>query len=44
MKHEQEAEAKIEPSPKVPNDASHTFCVAMLKNGSTVKIEGNERS
>ena len=41
MKHEQEAEAKIEPSPKVPNDASHTFCVAMLKNGSTVKIEGN---
>ena len=40
MKQEQEAEAKIEPS-KAANGPSPTFCVAMLKNGSTVKIEGN---
>ncbi len=42
MKHE--AEANIEPSsvqkPPVNNSISPTFCVAMLKNGSTVKIEG----
>ena len=35
------AEAKIEPSlNSSSNNLSPTFCVAMLKNGSTVKIEG----
>ncbi len=35
-------EAKTEPSSNLSanNSASPTFCVAMLKNGSTVKIEG----
>lgn len=41
MRHDHEAEAKIEPSLKASiNNISPTFCVAMLKNGSTVKIEG----
>src|SRR3989338_10372572 len=41
MKHEHEAEAKLETSlSQSPNNISPTFCVAMLKNGSTVKIEG----
>lgn len=41
MKHEQEAEIKTEIPLKHPNNSiSPTFCVAMLKNGSTVKIEG----
>jgi len=42
MKHEQDSEAKVEPSLKqsTNNYTSPTFCVAMLKNGSTVKIEG----
>ena len=42
MKQEQNAEAKIEPSLKAStNNISPTFCVAMLKNDSTIKIEGN---
>jgi len=40
MKREHETEAKIEYSLSQPNNLSPTFCVAMLKNGSTVKIEG----
>jgi len=40
MKNEQEAEAKIESFIAQNNNVSPTFCVAMLKNGSTVKIEG----
>lgn len=39
MKHE--PEAKAEQQLKPTNNISPTFCVAMLKNGSTVKIEGN---
>ena len=44
MSHRQEAEAKTENplinKPSVNNNISPTFCVAMLKNGTTVKIEG----
>ncbi len=43
MKDEQESQSNIESSsakPSVNNTISPTFCVAMLKNGSTVKIEG----
>jgi len=41
MKHNHETESKIETSlNQSTNNASPTFCVAMLKNGSTVKIEG----
>ncbi|MBI3027620.1 magnesium transporter CorA [Candidatus Woesearchaeota archaeon] len=41
MKHEHEAETKIENySNQSANNANPTFCVAMLKNGSTIKIEG----
>ena len=42
MRNEQKAEAKIEPSLKKSsnNNSSPTFCVAMLKSGSTIKIEG----
>ncbi|MBI3035905.1 magnesium transporter CorA [Candidatus Woesearchaeota archaeon] len=41
MRHKSEAEAKAETSLNAPsNNVSPTFCVAMLKNGSTVKIEG----
>ncbi len=40
MKHEHDAEAKLEASSQVPNNLSPTFCVAMLKNNSAVKIEG----
>ncbi len=41
MNHEQEAEIKTEAPLKQANSSiSPTFCVAMLKNGSTVKIEG----
>ena len=40
---QQEAEAKTEPLQKTSadNSISPTFCVAMLKNGSTIKLEGN---
>ncbi|MBI2654145.1 magnesium transporter CorA [Candidatus Woesearchaeota archaeon] len=39
--HEAEAEAKLEVTlTKTANNQSPTFCVAMLKNGSTVKLEG----
>ncbi|MEK6828308.1 MAG: CorA family divalent cation transporter, partial [Nanoarchaeota archaeon] len=38
--HNEKSETKIESSLNQVNDASPTFCVAMLKNGSTVKIEG----
>ncbi len=42
MSKDQQAETKLETALKqAPNEASPTFCVAMLKNGSTVKIEGN---
>ena len=37
--HEAEAKAEIIKQP-TNNNVSPTFCVAMLKNGSTVKIEG----
>ncbi|MBI2656372.1 magnesium transporter CorA [Candidatus Woesearchaeota archaeon] len=43
MKDEHESRSKIESSsakPSLNNAISPTFCVAMLKNGSTVKIEG----
>ncbi|MBS3114857.1 magnesium transporter CorA [Candidatus Woesearchaeota archaeon] len=40
MKARQEAETKTESSSNQFNNVSPTFCVAMLKNGSTVKIEG----
>ncbi len=45
MKDNEEAEAKIEPLMQKPysnnsNNISPTFCVAMLKNGNAVKIEG----
>ncbi|MBI2541498.1 magnesium transporter CorA [Candidatus Woesearchaeota archaeon] len=41
MRHVHEAEAKSEsPSSQQSNNVSPTFCVAMLKNGSTIKIEG----
>lgn len=40
MKHGHEAKIKIETSLNQVNNVSPTFCVAMLKNGSTVKIEG----
>lgn len=40
MKHDEGAEAKIEPGAKPSIDMSHSFCVAMLKNGSTVRLEG----
>ena len=40
MKARQEAETKTESSLNQFNNVSPTFCVAMLKNGSTVKIEG----
>ncbi|MBI2657900.1 magnesium transporter CorA [Candidatus Woesearchaeota archaeon] len=39
--NEPEAEAKAEQQLKPTSNISPTFCVAMLKNGSTVKIEGN---
>ena len=36
------ADAKIEPAARQSfNNITPTFCVAMLKNGSTVKLEGN---
>ena len=38
--HNEKSEAKIESSLNQVNNVSPTFCVAMLKNGSTVKIEG----
>ena len=43
MKHEHGAEAKLESSvkPSVNNNVSPTFCVAILKNGSTLKLEGD---
>ena len=41
MKHEHDTGAKLELSTNLQsNSISPTFCVAMLKNGSTVKIEG----
>ena len=42
MKEEQESQKKAEASskPQPNNNVSPIFCVAMLKNGSTVKIEG----
>ena len=44
MNREQETGAKTESplinEPSVNNNISPTFCVAMLKNGTTVKIEG----
>ena len=41
MKQSHEAEAKLETSSNLSaNNISPTFCVAMLKNGSTIKIEG----
>ena len=38
--YHEKPEAKIETSLNQVNNVSPTFCVAMLKNGSTVKIEG----
>ena len=38
--HEPEAEAKLEAPLIKPSNQSTTFCVAMLKNGSTIKLEG----
>ena len=44
MKTSREAEAKIEPTLMQKtfgnNNLSPTFCVALLKNGNTIKIEG----
>src|SRR3989344_171516 len=41
MKHEYGAEVKIEPFLTPSNNSiSPTFCVAMLKNGNTIKLEG----
>src|SRR3989338_148122 len=41
MMHDNKSETKAEaPLNKTMNSTSPTFCVAMLKNGSTVKIEG----
>src|SRR3989338_7030792 len=36
----EEANTSLMQKPSVNDNASPTFCVAMLKNGSTVKIEG----
>jgi len=38
--HNEKSQTKIESSLNQVNNVSPTFCVAMLKNGSTVKIEG----
>jgi len=40
---EPQSEAKVESTQKLPlnNNTSPTFCVAMLKNGSTLKLEGD---
>jgi magnesium transporter len=39
--NKEDADAKAEQQLKPANSISPTFCVAMLKNGSTVKLEGN---